>query len=309
MPDSENPDLTRLTVDLLSAYLSNNSVPSNELPDLIEQTRTALAAQPKSTAESEPVYKPAVSVEDSTASREHILSLIDGKPYKSLKRHLSNNGLTPAEYRSRYGLAVDYPMVAPAYSEHRRAVAQRMGLGGRPGAVKRDTAPTAPKTEAPAPAAKAPAAKAASAKPATAGSGEFKAAPAKPAKAPRAAKKRFAREPQATTPKADTALATTKPAPKQEVSKPAATKAATAKPKTGKPKTGQAKSAKPADTATKPETAAAPVEAKPAAPAKPKRSRPAAAKTAAKTTPAKAAASSRKARPKAEAAKPTNQPE
>lgn len=74
-------------------------------------------------------FTPAVSVRKSLASPDHILSMIDGKPYKSLKRHLSGHGLTPAEYRARYGLKSDYPMVAPGYSAQRREVAKRLGLG------------------------------------------------------------------------------------------------------------------------------------------------------------------------------------
>jgi predicted transcriptional regulator len=89
-------------------------------------------------------YKPAVSIEESLASPDQILSLIDGKPYKALKRHLSTHGLTPAEYRSRYGLPVDYPLVAPSYSAARREVARKLGLGG-----KRKNSP-APVAEAPA---------------------------------------------------------------------------------------------------------------------------------------------------------------
>jgi predicted transcriptional regulator len=67
--------------------------------------------------------------------------MIDGKPYKTLRRHLSTHGLTPAEYRARYGLEPDYPMVAPAYSEHRRAMAHKIGLGAKGRAAKATTAP------------------------------------------------------------------------------------------------------------------------------------------------------------------------
>jgi hypothetical protein len=74
-------------------------------------------------------------VRKSLASPEHIISLIDGKPYKTLKRHLIARGLTPEKYRSRYNLPASYPMVASAYAEHRRAVAQRIGLGSRKGAA------------------------------------------------------------------------------------------------------------------------------------------------------------------------------
>lgn len=69
----------------------------------------------------------------SLASNAWIISMIDSKPYRALKRHLSTNGLTPAEYRQRYGLKPDYPMVAPAYSEARRATAKRIGLGRKKG--------------------------------------------------------------------------------------------------------------------------------------------------------------------------------
>ena len=137
MTDADQPDYTVLTVQLLSAYVTNNMVPSADLAGLIQSTRAALVAQP-SAAEAEPVleYTPAVSVRKSLASREHLISLIDGRPYKTLKRHLASHGLTPAQYRERYGLASTYPMVAPGYSAQRREVAQRLGLGQRGTAAK-----------------------------------------------------------------------------------------------------------------------------------------------------------------------------
>jgi predicted transcriptional regulator len=131
MSEAEQPNLTAMTVQLLSAYVSNNSVPSNELADLISTTRAALAGEAAKPAEPAHEFVPAVTVRKSLASRDHILSMIDGKPYKSLKRHLSTKGLSPAEYRARYNLPKDYPMVAPGYSEQRREVAKRLGLGRR----------------------------------------------------------------------------------------------------------------------------------------------------------------------------------
>lgn len=122
MSDEANQDVTSLTVQLLSAYLSNNPLPSNELPGLIALTRAALIASPE-------VHQPVVSIRKSLASREHILSLIDGKPYKTLTRHLGRHGLTPDDYRARYKLPADYPMVAPDYSDHRRTLAKGFGLG------------------------------------------------------------------------------------------------------------------------------------------------------------------------------------
>ncbi len=133
MSETVKPDLTTLTVQLLSAYVANNAVPNADLAELIRKTRSALsdegAAPVEAEAPAEPEYTRAVSVKASLASPDHIVSMIDGKPYKTLKRHLSTRGMTPAEYRERYRLPVDYPMVAPNYSERRRAVAVERGLG------------------------------------------------------------------------------------------------------------------------------------------------------------------------------------
>ncbi len=131
MSKAEQPELTRLTVELLSAFVANNAVPSSELPGLIETTRAALAGNTKETGEAVPHHIPAVSVKDSLSSNDHIVSLIDGRPYKALKRHLASNGLTPEQYKARYNLPADYPLVAPSYSDHRRKVAKAMGLGGK----------------------------------------------------------------------------------------------------------------------------------------------------------------------------------
>jgi predicted transcriptional regulator len=82
-------------------------------------------------AEPAPKHEPAVTVRKSLSSPDHIISLIDGKPYKTLRRHLSGHGLTPEQYRERYNLKPDYPMVAPTYSEARRAMAKTIGLGSK----------------------------------------------------------------------------------------------------------------------------------------------------------------------------------
>jgi predicted transcriptional regulator len=131
MSQANEADLTTLTVQLLSAYVSNNSVANEDLAALITATRTALQGVTVPEVTAEPEFTPAVSVRKSLASSEHILSLIDGKPYKTLKRHLSTHGLTPAQYRERYKLPIDYPMVAPAFAEQRRAIAAKIGLGRR----------------------------------------------------------------------------------------------------------------------------------------------------------------------------------
>jgi predicted transcriptional regulator len=134
MPDTESrSDVTALTVQLLSAYLANNTVASDDLAGLIRTTRSALTEDVKP-APAEPVeeiYIAAVTPRKSLASPEHILSLIDGKPYKTLKRHLTRHGLTPDSYRERYKLPSSYPMVAPSFAAKRREIAERIGLGIR----------------------------------------------------------------------------------------------------------------------------------------------------------------------------------
>jgi predicted transcriptional regulator len=84
-------------------------------------------------------FAPAVSVRKSLASKDHIVSMIDGKPYKTLRRHLSTHGLTPQEYRERYNLKPDYPMVAENYSAQRREMAKKIGLGQKGRAARIST--------------------------------------------------------------------------------------------------------------------------------------------------------------------------
>lgn len=144
MADADQSNLTMLTVDLLSAYVANNSVQHSDLSELIKSTHAALKVidSPEEPAPAEPEHKPAVGVRKSLASRTHIISMIDGKPYQTLKRHLAKHGLTPQEYRERYSLARDYPMVAQAYSESRRAIAERLGLGRKVAPAKPSVATT-----------------------------------------------------------------------------------------------------------------------------------------------------------------------
>jgi predicted transcriptional regulator len=141
------PDLISLASEIVSAFVANNSIKSQEVANLIRETHGALAAlgAPQAAeAAAEPVFAPAVGVRKSLASRDHILSLIDGKPYKTLKRHLSRHGLTPVQYRERYGLPKTYPMVAPAYSEARSEVAKKLGLGQRARAARAEAGAAAP---------------------------------------------------------------------------------------------------------------------------------------------------------------------
>jgi predicted transcriptional regulator len=125
-----------LATELTIAWLSNPNTRANasEVPDFLRTMHVAvsgLTGAEASSAEAAPEaeHVPSVSVRKSLASRDHIVSLIDGKPYKTLRRHLSKHGLTPEDYRQRYGLKRDYPMVAPAYAETRRELATKIGLG------------------------------------------------------------------------------------------------------------------------------------------------------------------------------------
>ena len=148
MSDDTTSTLTGLTVELLSAFVANNNVRSEDLPGLINATHAALAglntapqADTPAANNSSETFTGAVTPRKSLGSREHIISMIDGKPYKTLKRHLSRHGLTPEQYRSRYGLPSSYPMVAPAYSEQRRATAKRLGLGRKSQSPPADASP------------------------------------------------------------------------------------------------------------------------------------------------------------------------
>ncbi len=150
-----------LATELTVAWLSNahNRVNADDVPAFLRrmhETVNALSAGNAVDVEaSEPAkeYTPAVSVRKSLASPDHIISMIDGKPYKTLRRHLSTNGMTPDEYRERYGLKKDYPMVAPTYSAARQEMAKKIGLGRKPGhssAAETDAKPSKARNAKPA---------------------------------------------------------------------------------------------------------------------------------------------------------------
>jgi predicted transcriptional regulator len=126
---ANQPNYIELAADIVSAFVSNNSVPTTDLPNLIASVHSALqnVSNPAPTQET-PQYQPAVPVKKSVTP-DAIISLIDGKRYRTLKRHLSKNGLTPQEYRQRYGLPSDYPMVAASYTAKRSELAKSLGLG------------------------------------------------------------------------------------------------------------------------------------------------------------------------------------
>ncbi len=117
-----------LAADIVSAFVSNNSVPAADLPALISNVHAALQNVSNPAPQVGTKYEPAVPVKRSVTP-DAIISLIDGKKYKSLKRHLNKHGLTPEQYRQRYGLPADYPMVASAYAARRSELAKAAGLG------------------------------------------------------------------------------------------------------------------------------------------------------------------------------------
>ncbi|MCZ8260657.1 MAG: MucR family transcriptional regulator [Beijerinckiaceae bacterium] len=126
----EQGDLIELAAEIVSAYVSNNSVPASDLPALINEVYTALTrvGTPIVEAAAEPL-KPAVSVKKSVHN-DYIICLEDGKKFKSLKRHLRTQyNMSPEQYREKWGLPADYPMVAPNYAAARSRLAKEMGLG------------------------------------------------------------------------------------------------------------------------------------------------------------------------------------
>lgn len=131
MDEDEVMALTGITASVVGAYLTHNKVGAAELPPLISSTYAALAktATPPLAEAAAPEHVAAVSVRKSLASPEFIISMIDGKPYRVLRRHLTTHGLSPDEYRARYNLPADYPVVAPAYAAKRSEMAKSLGLG------------------------------------------------------------------------------------------------------------------------------------------------------------------------------------
>lgn len=139
----DHSELLALTSEIVSSHVSNNSVNQTDLASMIENVFTTLEAL--SGPKEEPVVelKPAVSIKKSVTD-EYLICLEDGKKLKMLKRHLSTSyDMTPNDYRRKWGLASDYPMVAPAYARKRQELAKKIGLGRKPTAkpaAKRKTA-------------------------------------------------------------------------------------------------------------------------------------------------------------------------
>lgn len=125
--------LITLTSDIVAAHVSNNNVEVGDVPTLITTVYQALAGLGGGGTAEEERPDPAVSIR-SSVKKDHLVCLEDGKKMKMLKRHLmTEHGMTPDEYRQRWGLGADYPMVAPDYAETRRELAKKIGLGRKPG--------------------------------------------------------------------------------------------------------------------------------------------------------------------------------
>jgi predicted transcriptional regulator len=153
MSEESSLNAVELATELTIAWLGNqnNRVSADDVPTFLRTMHATVtelsgggaAATAAEEGGSEQEYTPAVSVRKSLASKDHILSMIDGKPYRTLRRHLSTHGLTPEDYRRRYNLKPDYPMVAESYSEQRRAMAKKIGLGAKGRAARSQSGPTA----------------------------------------------------------------------------------------------------------------------------------------------------------------------
>ena len=146
-PQDDQAEIVALTADIVSAYVSNNSVPMPDLPSLVSQVHAALAGLGRAGAAAEPDAKKLTPGQiRKSITPDALISFIDGKPYKTLKRHLTGQGLTIEAYRERYGLPHDYPTTAANYSAMRAEFARTAGLGHkrRKSAAKSAEADAAP---------------------------------------------------------------------------------------------------------------------------------------------------------------------
>ena len=142
MPDPMNTTLAEVTSEVVAAYVAQNHIQVSELPNLIASVHTAFGGlgKPIEPVVSTEPLKPAVPIKKSITD-EYIISLEDGRKLKSIKRYLSILGMTPAQYREKWGLPHDYPMVAPAYAAKRSALAKSLGLGRKASQEADEVAP------------------------------------------------------------------------------------------------------------------------------------------------------------------------
>lgn len=120
---------SNLTAEIVAAYVSQNKLAPSELEALIRSVHGALARLGETPTAAEPVERISPAAIRRSIRPDGLVSFIDGKTYKMLKRHLTTHGMTPGEYRARYGLPADYPLTAPDYSQQRSEVAKAAGLG------------------------------------------------------------------------------------------------------------------------------------------------------------------------------------
>ncbi|AQR72902.1 MucR family transcriptional regulator [Sphingomonas sp. LM7] len=154
MSEENSLNAVELATGLTIAWLGNqnNRTSAEDVPAFLRTmhaTLSELAGGSSATASdetqvAEEEFTPAVSARKSLASKDHIISMIDGKPYRTLRRHLNTHGLSPEQYRARYKLKADYPMVAESYSAQRREMALKIGLGAKGRAAKTAAAAPAP---------------------------------------------------------------------------------------------------------------------------------------------------------------------
>ncbi|NNE57580.1 MAG: MucR family transcriptional regulator [Hellea sp.] len=129
MTELDRTDILYIAADIVTAYVGRNDIPAKDIPQLLNSVFDSVQALANPDIETGEDRVPAVAVEDSVTD-EVIYSLEDGQPYKSLKRHLrSKYNMTPEDYRARWGLSPDYPMVSPAYARERSRLAKKSGLG------------------------------------------------------------------------------------------------------------------------------------------------------------------------------------
>lgn len=135
LADIEETTLITLTAEIVSAYVTKNRLPPAELPALIASISGSMRKLGEPAPAPEAAPTPAVNPKRSVHA-DYILCLEDGKKFKSMKRHLASHGMTPQQYRAKWGLPADYPMTAPNYSAARSAMAKDIGLGQKPVARK-----------------------------------------------------------------------------------------------------------------------------------------------------------------------------
>ncbi|UAK25271.1 MucR family transcriptional regulator [Sphingomonas nostoxanthinifaciens] len=151
MADGSSLNFVDITADIAAAYLGNNQVRIGDVGGLIATIHGALKAL-ESESGSSPIEEPlkgAVSARKSLADPERVISMIDGKAYTTLKRHITRHGYTPDSYRAAFGLPASYPMTASGYSERRREIAKTLGLGKRSASAiaEPEATPPAPKRQ------------------------------------------------------------------------------------------------------------------------------------------------------------------